>query len=96
LGNQGEEQFVSLAPDRIQLLALGPHDREDRLGDAARMLARERPLLQGRQLLAEERVRVGHVLVEGPWEDAIEHGTVARSAGPPQKGIDRPGLSPAR
>ena len=77
---------------RIQLLTLRPYDRKDRLGDATRVLPRERPLLQGGQFLAEEGVRVGHVLVEGTRQGLIQHGTVARPADPPQEGIDGPSL----
>jgi hypothetical protein len=43
-------------------------DGERRLGDAACVVLRERPLLEGAQLLGEERVRVGDALDDdGPF-----------------------------
>src|SRR5262245_23294739 len=64
VGQPREQQFLSLPPDGIQLLTPRPYDSKDRLGDATRVLPRERPLLQGGQFLTEEGVRVSHVLIE--------------------------------
>ena len=92
IGQPREQQFLSLPPDAVQLLTLRPDDRQDRLGDAPRVLPCERSLLQGRQFLAEEGVCVGHVLIEGARQGLIQHRAVARPAHAPQEGIDSPSL----
>jgi hypothetical protein len=88
VGQPRQQQCLSLLPDAIQLLTLRSYHREDRLGDAPRVLPCERPPLQGGQFLAEEGVRVGHVLVEGTRQGLIQHRPVAWPAGPLQEGID--------
>jgi hypothetical protein len=65
VGQPREQQFLSLHPNAIQLLTLRPDDRKGRLGDSTRVLPRQRLLLQGGQLLAEEGVGVGDLMVEG-------------------------------
>lgn len=44
------------------------------------------------QFVAEERIGVGHGLLEGIRQSAVQRGTVVRSADSPHPGIDGPGL----
>ena len=62
------------------------------LRDAACVLLGERPLLQGGQLLGEERIRVGDGLLEGPRESLLQRAAVVRSEDPPGEGVDGAGL----
>ena len=96
VGEPREQQFLSLSPDAIQFLTPRPDDGKDWLDDATRVVPGERPLLEGGQFLAEERVRIGHVLVEG---SRSARSSTARYRGPqtPRKKVSMaPALSPAR
>jgi hypothetical protein len=83
---------VALVEDRRDLLALRAEDGQGRRGDAGRLLGPERPRAHRGQLLAEERVGVGHGLLERPGDGARQHLGVGRPADPAHPGLDRAGL----
>lgn len=66
VGQPREQEFLSLLPDAIHLLTLRSYYRENRLSDVLCVLPGERSLLQGGEFLAEEGVRVSHVLSKAP------------------------------
>ena len=81
----GEKQLASLVERRSAVLA---EDGQHGLREAARILPRERPLLQGRQLLAEERVRVGDGLLEDAREPKVERAAVVRPEHAAEERVD--------
>jgi hypothetical protein len=92
LGQPVEQQLVSLAPDRVERQTSRAHNGQHRPYDAPGVLPPERPLVQGRQFLLEECVRVGHVLVERARKNSIQYRPIARPADASQERIDRPNL----
>jgi hypothetical protein len=81
----GEQEVASLAEHRN---AVFPGDDERRLGDASRFVVAERPLCHRGQFLAEERVGVGHGLVDRTGERLLERGAVVGSADAAHPGVD--------
>ena len=78
------------------VLLLADHG-ERRLRDAARILAREPPLLDGGQFLAEERVGIRHAAIEGAGQRPIERRAVrGRPTTMRMKPSTAPALSPLR
>jgi AcrR family transcriptional regulator len=66
------------------------------LRDAIRVLLRERPLLHGRQLLAEEGVRGGDRLLEGASDSLVDRRPVVGSEDAPGPDVDGTRLVAAR
>ena len=64
-----------------------------RLGDAQRVRGTERPLHDGRELLAEERVGIGHGLLDRARERALERLSVSGAADAAHPDIDGTRLS---
>src|SRR2546422_1879537 len=87
-----EQHLMALAPDRRELLALRADDGQGGLGDAASILSLQRPLLQRRELLAKERIRIGDSLLECTGKHSVEDRTVACSGDAAHEAID--GASP--
>ena len=84
-----EQKLPSLRERRSGEL---PEDRESGLRDPSRILPRERPLLQRRKLLAEERVSVFDGLLEGTGERLIQRAAVVRSEDALEEGVERTGF----
>lgn len=90
-GQEREQEFVSLPERRRDLVAVGPQDGQDWLGDAPRLLLAERELHQRGPLLTEERVGVPHGLVEGTGNRPLERRTIPRAEDTLQERVDGTG-----
>ena len=90
-GQEREQEFVSLPERRRDLVAVGPQDGQDWLGDAPRLLLAERELHQRGPLPTEERVGVPHGLVEGTGNRPLERRTIARAEDTLQERVDGAG-----